>query len=46
MKCYYCEEDAVFAPEKDKVRVGICENHLLDYYFEERNIDKDNSKKN
>ena len=28
MKCHYCDRDAVYAAEKDDVRVGLCERHF------------------
>ncbi|MFB6126691.1 MAG: DUF6757 family protein [Halolamina sp.] len=28
MQCHYCDRDAVYAAEKDAVRVGLCEDHF------------------
>jgi hypothetical protein len=28
MKCHYCERDAVYAAEKDGIKVGLCEGHF------------------
>lgn len=28
MKCHYCEKDAVYAAEKEGVKVGLCERHF------------------
>lgn len=28
MKCHYCERDAVYAAEKDGVKVGLCDRHF------------------
>lgn len=28
MKCHYCDDDAVYAAEKEGVKVGLCEAHF------------------
>lgn len=28
MQCHYCDREAVYAAEKDAVRVGLCEEHF------------------
>lgn len=28
MQCHHCERDAVYAAEKDGVKVGLCERHF------------------
>lgn len=28
MKCHYCDRDAVYAAEKDGIRVGLCNRHF------------------
>jgi hypothetical protein len=30
MQCHYCDRKAVYAAEKDGVRVGLCERHFRD----------------
>lgn len=44
MKCNFCDKDAVFAPVKNDIRVGLCSKHLTEYGLERRNINIDEFK--
>ena len=34
MQCHYCDREATFAPEKDGVRVGLCDEHFRERFEE------------
>ena len=40
MRCHWCDRRAIYAPESDGVKVGLCQRHLQERLAELGDVEK------